>query len=216
MRRTAIAFALPFITALMLVQPVSATDVILDADDDGPAWSSAIDGSPMTNILNSNPPIVRVQYFDMRAYSLSLEGDHYRFWMKVDADLPAKEEPLPPGVLLGEWAMWIDPGNYNAVTNPVASLFVIKLVYDGGQYRAYVLNCGTGETTPLGQKSYGYSGSELWMEFPTSVVDGLDLSELWWCASTKVYMGSGDWSMRFVDISDWNPELWGYDIPWPI
>jgi hypothetical protein len=224
MRRTVIAFALPFVTALMLVQPVSAeeVDVIYDEQYDTPVWSWGFDGTPFTNLLNSNPPMVQVGYFDMSAYSLSLlsdeKGERYRFWMQVWVPLPTKEEGFPPGIAAGEWLMYIDPGPYQPVENYVVSLFQIGLRFDGAEYSAFLYDYGTGEQTQIEPGSFEHSVYELWMEFPTSVVDDLELEldSLWWAPATKAYLGTDGTAWRLVDCTDYDFDGETWDLPWPV
>jgi hypothetical protein len=212
-RKTAIAFALPFAIALMLAQPVSATGPISDAEGDVPWSYDTQTGETKDQIWSSNPPIVQVGYFDMISYSLSLDGDYYTFWMKLAAELPVAGDALPSGTVAGEWAMWIDPAPWNPTLGPGGSLFMIKLTYNGSGYAACLVNYATKEETPL--ESSDHLGSELWISFHASVVDGQE--SLWWCASTRSYTGSGVYSFRFVDWTDWDVadgQEW-YSIPWP-
>ncbi len=215
-RRKVTAFALPFILVLMLAQPVSATDTIYDEVGDIPIYWSNADGSPVSNVWSSNPPLAQVGYFDMTSYSLTLEGDHYRFCMSVLADLPVEGEAIPSGITVGEWAMWIDPEPFNWVLNPVTPLFTIELLYDESEYSAYLVDYSSGTRAMIPPESHEQSGTELWIEFSADVVAGLDLENLWWAATTRIHTGSGTYTFRFVDISNWDPVLQAYDIPWPV
>lgn len=210
-----IAFALPFLLALTLAQPVSAADPVSDPEGDVPWFWSNEDGSPMTNQMNSRPPLIQVGYLDMASYSLSLEGDYYRFYMSVYTALPVEGVEIPSGITICEWAMWIDPEPWNPVLNPVTSLFLIELLYDGSEYNAYLVDFDSEAREMIPLESHDQSGSELWIEFPADVVNDLDLGTLWWSATTRVWWGTGVYACRFVDISNWDPDTLSYEMPWP-
>src|SRR3990170_123407 len=145
MRKVLVALLCAIVTGLMLAPSgVSAATTMTVQDSTGDI-GFGID--PKTGLImqtwGDNTPIAKAGYFDMASVSLSQKGKTYTFGMELAAALPKEGSPLPGGIHLAEWAMWIDPSPYNYFTNPVAPLFLIALRYDGSSYAAFVMDYST-------------------------------------------------------------------------
>lgn len=212
------------VVGLMTVPGSVSADVyempISDAEDDLPVGWDVVTGEPTYEQLNSNWPMARVGYMDMVSYKLALDTDTgtFTFWMKVNGDLPSDESALPSGVKVVEWAMWIDPpetGSWNPVRNPVVSLYLIALQYDGESYSGWIMDYETKEIV-LELDDMTVSGAEFQITFPAGSVG--DIQSFWWSTSTRVWWGQpGTYGFRFADFTDWDayPGDLGYTILWP-
>jgi len=156
-----------------------------------------------------NTPIAQAGYFDIASVSLSQKGRTYTFGMELAAALPKEGSPLPGGIHVAEWAMWIDPSPYNYFTNPVAPLFLISLRYDGSSYSAFVMDYATMTTTPI---PFSVDGAKLQLQFSAASIGNLALE--WWSPLVREWTGlvgsAGYW---FVDGILTESGL--IDLPWP-
>lgn len=158
-------------------------------------------------------PVGAAAYLDLVSTSLSLKKDIYTFGMEMAGALPEEGSPLPDGVKLVEWAMWIDPSPYNFLVNPVVSLYLIALRYDGSGYSAFTLDYATMLTAPV---AFSVDGSALQLKFTSASIGDLALE--WWSPLVRAWWGTlGSAGYWFVDAVDL-PLVDGYaymDLPWP-
>jgi hypothetical protein len=157
---------------------------------------------------------VRVGYFDMTSVWLSQEGNRFMFGMQLAADLPEAGTPLPYGFHRASWLMWIDPCPWNPVCDPVQTLFVVLLTYDGSNYAAELREYRTGVT--LETLPFTVQGREFRMAFSATSIDCPE--SFWWFPCTQVWWGpsgsSAFWSLDGPDPGA-TPGQTYWDIPWP-
>jgi hypothetical protein len=209
-RKTLIAFAVSFIVAFMLVQPVSAGTMIVVSDREGDLMKSCYtDTGEPKNGWGDNAPLVKAGYFDMVSMWLGQKGKTYTFGMKLAADLPKEGSPLPPGISAAAWILWIEPEAWTP-TNPVASAFIVYLFYDGLAYSADLLDVVPDVTTAV---PFTVDGSIINLEFSAASIG--NPSSFWWSGGLNVFWGLGGWAL--VDITDPGaaPGQVYWDIPWP-
>jgi len=210
-RKVTIALLCAIVAGLMVVPSgVSAVTMMTVQDNTGDIGFGVDPKTGFTmHTWGDNTPIVQAGYFDMTSVSLSQKGKAYTFGMELAAALPKEGSPLPGGIHLAEWAMWIDPSPYNYFTNPVAPLFLIALRYDGSSYAAFVMDYGTRATTSI---PFSVDGSKLQLQFSAASIGNLALQ--WWSPMVREWTGplgtSGYW---FVDAVVSESGL--IDIPWP-
>jgi hypothetical protein len=215
-RKTAIAFALSFTVALMmLAQPVSAgaTMKVSDSTGDVGFGFSSKTSEILTNPWGPGTPWVKAGYFDIASAWLSQKGKVYTFGMELAANLP-KEGSKMVGVERAEWALWIDPSPWNVATNPVVSLFRIALVYDESLYAAELRDPSTG--TLLASLPFTVNGSTFEVEFSAASIGNLEVH--WWCPFVRIWQGLfGSAGYAFLDGIDWGTATGQeyYDLPWP-
>lgn len=199
----------------MLALPVSAGPKIMVVEDTTGDVGFGVDykESEISKVWADNTPIVQAGYFDMISTWLSQKGKKYTFGMGLLADLPKEGVALPDGIHLAEWAVWIDPSPYHVTLNPVASLFLIALRYDGSSYSSFILDYGTMVATPV---EPSIVGSTFQLEFSASSIGNLAFE--WWSPMVRAWWGqlgsSGYWFVDAVDFGTVDGQVY-YDLPWP-
>ncbi len=214
-RNTAIVFAMSFITALMLIQPASAgpmASVVQDPEGDL-GFGVDVKTSEIPKLWADNAPISEARYLDILSTWLIQKGKVYAFGMEVAAPMPTEGTVLPDGVKLVEWAMWIDPSPFHVTLNPVPSLFLIALRYDGSSYSAFILDYGTMIMAPA---KFTIDGFKLQLEFSSASIGSLVFE--WWSPLVRAWWGllgsSGCWFVDAVDYGSAPGQVY-YDLPWP-
>ena len=188
------------------------TMVVEDIEGDL-GWGVDTKTSEISRLLPENVPVADATYLDIVSTWLSLKKVTYTFGMELAAALPEEGTALPDGVKLVEWAMWIDPSPYHVSLNPVASLFLIALRYDGSSYSAFMLDYGTLVTTPV---VFSVDGSSIQLKFSAASIG--DLAFEWWSPLVRAWWGTlGSAGYWFVDAIDFGtaPGQVYYDLPWP-
>lgn len=215
-RKTAIALALSFTMALMmLAQPVAAGTVMAEVTDGtgDVGRNRAQKVSDPSQYWEENTPVAQAGYFDMVSTWLSQKGNKYTFGMELAAELPQEGAALPDGIKLAEWIMWIDPAPWGPGMDPVASLFRISLYYDGSSYSAFMLDYGTMVMTPI---PFSVDGSSFQLQFSAASISNLAFE--WWCPGVRAWWGlfgsTGAWIVDLVDFGA-APGQVGIDLPWP-
>ena len=212
MRKTAIAFALSFTFALMMVaQPISAGTAIVVADRPGDVCKLyyTATGEPK-NTWGDNAPIMQAGYIDMISMWLEKKGATYTFGMELAAALPEVGAALPSGIKALRWNMWIESAGPWDPNNPVPMAYVIMLMYFDSSYSAALLDVGAWAFTPL---PFSIDGSELQMKFSADLIGGL--SSFWFSYGTVVYFGAGGyWNPDNPDPGACPGQVY-WDIPWP-
>jgi len=215
-KRTAIAFALSFTVALMmLAQPVVAGTLTMKVSDStndvGRNWAMKV--SDPSQYWGDMTSLAQAGYFDMVSTWLSQKGKTYTFGMELAAQLPQEGSALPNGIKVVEWVMWIDSGPWAPGMDPVATLYRISLYYDGSSYSALLLDVSTMVKTPV---PFTVDGSELQVEFSADLVG--NPAGLWWSPGVRVWWGpvgsTGEWIVDVVSY-EYAPGQWGIEIPWP-
>jgi len=212
-RRTAIAFALsPIFALMMLAQPVSAGGMMIGVDDDKGDLMKMYypeTGAPR-NGWGDNAPVVKAGYFDMKYTWLAQKGKTYTFGEILWADLPKEGDALPPGTSYAAWILWIDIRPWTPEAGAV-EIFDIYLWYDGSSYSAWVKDTATGVETPL---PFTVDGNELQIEFTAASIN--NLPSFWW--SGGVYQlrdkGGCGWMIDIIDPDTYPSQVY-WDIPWP-
>jgi len=212
-KKTAMAFALSFIIALMLAQPVSAGTMVVKVPDrtlDLFKFFYPATGEPK-NGWGDNAPVVRAGYFDMVSFWLSYSQKEktYTFGMKLAADLPQAGDSLAPGINSVSWLLYIDPEPWTP-ENWVTSMFIIRLAYDESNYFAELMDGGANVLAPL---PFTVDGSVFQLEFSAASIG--NPTTFWWEAGVSPVWGSGGyWMVDMVDPGA-SPGQVYWDIPWP-
>ncbi|MBN1678367.1 MAG: hypothetical protein JW880_07505 [Candidatus Thermoplasmatota archaeon] len=204
------------VVALMLVPgAVSAKTLIMVVEDAEGDLGFGVDPHTggIMNLWPESTPVAQTEYLDMVSTWMSLRKDVYTFGMELAVPLPEEGTPLPGGMKLMEWAVWIDPSPYNYITNPVAPLFLIALRYDGSAYSAILVDYETMVTTST---PFSVDGAKLELQFTSASIG--DIAMEWWSPLVRVWWGiMGSAASWFVDAVDL-PLVEGYayiDLPWP-
>lgn len=216
MRKTTIALTLSSMIALIMVaQPVmgaTITSVVSDPEGDVGYGMNPKTGGLMQTWPDGSK-VAKTKYLDMVSMSLSQKGKAYAFGMELAGALPIEGTALPGGFNLVEWAMWIDPSPWNVLVNPVPSLYLIALRYDGAEYSCFILDYATMTTAPT---PFSVSGSKLEIQFTAASINNLAFE--WWSPLVRVWSGQlGTPAYWFVDAVNL-PLVDGYvyiDLPWP-
>jgi hypothetical protein len=216
MKRAMIGLLSAIVAGLMLIPgSVSAGTLTMVVEDPEGDLGFGVDMKTggIARYYEGGNPVGAAAYLDLVSTSLSLKKDIYRFGMEMAAALPEEGSPLPEGVKLVEWAMWIDPSPYNVLINPVAPLYLIALRYDGSSYSAFILDYATMLTAPI---AFSVDGSALQLKFTSASIG--DLAFEWWSPLVRAWWGTlGSAGYWFVDAVDL-PLVDGYayvDLPWP-
>jgi len=216
MGRVMVALLSAIVAGLMLVPSIVSAKTLTAVAED-PEGDLGFGVDPKTggimHLWADNTAIAQAEYLDMVLTWLSLKKETYTFGMELAAALPEEGSPLPSGIKLVEWVVYIDPSPYNYITNPVAPLYLIALRYDGASYSAFILDYATMLTAPV-QPSI--DGSTFELQFTTADINYLELE--WWSPMVREWTGpvgsSGYWFVDAVDL----PLVDGYayiDLPWP-
>ena len=194
----------------MLVQPVSAGTMIKVQDTEGDLAKSYYveTGEPKTG-WGDNAPVVQAGYFDMVSAWLGQKGKTYVFGMELAADLPQEGTALPPGISAAAWILWIEPEPWTP-TKPVASTFILYLLYDGSVYSAGLIDVVADVTTSV---PFAVDGPMFELTFSADSIG--NPTSFWWTGGLNVFWGAGGWAM--VDAIDPGaaPGQVYWDIPWP-
>lgn len=166
-------------------------------------------------VYGPNSPIVQAGYFDMVKFLFSQKGSTYTFGMEVAAPLPEEGDPLPQGVTLLQYVLWLDPQAWDWSPYSVPSYFVIRLSYDGSSYHAglytYVVQ---EEGEELEALPFEITGSSFKVMFTVDSVDGLEAFWLFPCVCA--WFGNCP-SRTYLDMVDYDAgapgQLWT-SIPW--
>jgi hypothetical protein len=167
-------------------------------------------------LYGDNSPIVQAGYFDMTLFWFGLKGDTYTFGMEMADDLPAEGDPLPQGVSLLQYILWLDPGPWDWSPYAFPSYFVIRLQYDGLNYHAGLYTYVQAEEgEELMALSFEVKGPSFEVEFTAESIDNIE--GFWLLPCVCPWFGSCP-SRSYVDLIDYNAgapgQLWT-SIPWP-
>ncbi|HUV62238.1 MAG TPA: hypothetical protein VMW71_08785 [Thermoplasmata archaeon] len=131
-----------------------------------------------------NSQIAQAGYFDRTLFWFGLKGNTYTFGMELAADLPQEGDPLPAGVTLAEYGLWLDKEAWDWVT-PVEGYFMLVFRYDGVSYSAALLDWPS-ETVKM-YLPFTIDGPRFEMEFSADSIDNLETFWLFTCV--VVYFG---------------------------
>lgn len=167
-------------------------------------------------VFGENSPIAQAGYFDMTSFLFSQKGSTYTFGMEVAADLPEEGEPLPQGVTLLQYVLWLDTEAWDWSPYSVPSYFVIRLSYDGFSYHAglytYVVQEEGEELMAL---PFGIKGSSFEVTFTADSI--YPVEEFWLFPCVCLWFGDCPYR-TYVDMIDYGAgapgQLWT-SIPWP-
>jgi len=212
-----VALMSAIVVGLMLAMPMSAgasstmTTVVPDRTGDlGIGWDFTT--CEAQSLWGQGTPWVRAGYFDMTSVWLSQSGKTYTFGMELTKDLPQEGSALPYGVDFACWLIWIDPSPWNALYNPVDTLFTIGLNYDGSKYVAALMEGVNGNViAPL---PFTIDGSKFQLQFSAASIG--KMPSFWWMPATKVWLGNmHTWdSIDRADPGASPGQVW-WDLPWP-
>jgi hypothetical protein len=219
MKRLTLPFASIAIAMTLLIPGcVSAVNLKLIVEDRlgdvAPMYTA--DTYDYTGLFGPNSPIVQAGYFDMRYFMFSQKGSTYTFGMEMAADLPQEGDPLPQGVTLLQYTLWLDPEAWDWSPYSVPSYFVIRFQYDGLSYHAGLYTYVQEDPGDLlAELSYKISGSSFEVRFTADSIGDLPTFWLWPCV--VAYFGNCSWK-TYIDCVDYNAgapgQLWT-SIPWP-
>lgn len=204
--------------ALLIPGSASAMNVKLVVEDRlgdvAPRYTA--DTYDYVAVYGENSPIVQAGYFDMKYFMFSQKGNTYTFGMEMAADLPQEGDPLPQGVVLLQYILWLDPEAWDWTPFAFLSYFVIRLSYDGASYHAglytYVMQEEGEELMAL---PFEVKGSSFAVMFTVDSVDGL--TEFWLDPWVCAWFGGCPFR-TYLDTVDYDADapgqLWT-SIPWP-
>jgi hypothetical protein len=213
-RKTAIAFALPFTIALMLAQPVTAATLTLEVEDRTGDVARAYDFQTYDyrTLLTDNSQIVQAGYFDMTLFWFGLKGKTYTYGMELAADLPKEGDPLPQGVDILQYTIWLDEDSWDWVS-AVPSYFMVVLRYDGSSYSAALLEWPSEEV--IMSLPFTIEGPRFEVRFSADSID--NTPEFWLVSGVIVYHSQYSAKM-WLDAFDCDAGAPGQvitSIPWP-
>ncbi len=222
MRRVIVALVSVVSAGMMLVPgSVSAKPLSIAVEDRVGDIASVVDSDTLDYIaLYGDTPIVQAGYFDMMWLFFSQKGDTYTFSMEMAADLPQEGDPLPEGVSLLQYVLWIDPEAWDWSEYAFPSYCVVRLQYDGSSYHAglytYIPDAPGDEIMEL---PFSVDGPRFQVKFTTdSIADWIgDASEFWLCPWVIGYHGECPWRIwcDYVDPDAGAPGQLYASIPWP-
>jgi hypothetical protein len=202
---------------MLMVMPMStsagkvATTVVPDRTGDlGIFWD--FDTCEPKPVWGPGTPVAQAGYFDMTSVWLSQSGKTYTFGMALNAALPTEGTPLPPGINLACWLMWIEPEPWNAIYNPVDSLYTIGLIYDGSVYSAALMEGVNGAI--IMELPFAVDGNTFEVQFSAGSIG--NMPSFWWMPVAKVWWGELHiWdSIDRIDPGASPDQVW-WDLPWP-
>ncbi|MBN1677704.1 MAG: hypothetical protein JW880_04125 [Candidatus Thermoplasmatota archaeon] len=217
MKRSVSVLLSALVVGTMMALPMSAsaaktsTTVVPDRTGDlGIFWDfTTCEPKP---VWGPGTPVARAGYFDMVSFWFSQSGKTYTFGMELNAALPCEGDSLPPGIDYACWLIWIDPEPWNAIYNPVDTLYTVGLVYDGTEYSAALMEGVNGDV--IVALPFEIDGSVFEVRFSGASIGGL--SSFWWMPAAKVWWGALHvWdSIDRADPGAAPGQMW-WDIPWP-
>lgn len=205
------------VIGIMMLMPISVTaaktttTVVSDrTGDPGIFWD--FDTCEPKPVWGPGTPVAKAGYFDMVSVWLSQSGRTYTFGMELNAALPAEGDALPPGIDLACWLIWIDPEPWNAVYNPVDTLFTVGLIYDGSGYSAAIMEGVNGNI--IMELPFSVDATTFQLQFSASSIGSIP--SFWWMPAAKVWWGDMHvWdSIDRLDPGAGPGQVW-WDLPWP-
>jgi len=208
------------IVVCMMVVPVgvSARSLSIEVEDRvgdvGPMYTA--ETYDYVALYGDNSPIVEAGYLDMRWFLFSQKGNTYTFGMEMVGGLPQEGDPLPQGVSLLQYTLWLDPEAWDWSPYAFPSYFVIRFQYDGLSYHAGLYEYVVEEMGDLlAELPYAVNGPRFEVEFTTDSIG--NLPTFWLFSSVVAYFGDCPWK-TFVDSIDYGAGAPGQEwtsIPWP-
>ena len=219
MKKVIVALVSLVVVGLLMVSgSVSAKPISIKVEDRigdvGPMYTA--ETYDYVALYGDNSPIVEAGYFDMKLFLFSQKGDTYSFGMEMAGDLPQEGDPLPQGVSLLQYTLWLDPEAWDWSPYAFPSYFVIRFQYDGSSYHAGLYEYVQEEQgDELMELPYKIIGPRFEVGFSADSIE--NIPSFWLFSSVVVYFGDCPWK-TFVDSIDYGAGAPGQEwtsIPWP-
>ncbi len=215
MRKVTITLVSGVIAFLMLVPNcVSAEDLYLEVDDrvGDVAFAYNYETYDYQVLLGEGNPIVKAGYFDMTLFWFGLKDGIYTYGMQLAADLPEEGEPLPSGVRILQYMLWLDKDSWDWVS-AVESHFMIMFQYDGLEYFAALLEWPS--MAVIIELPFEVDGSRFEVMFSADSID--NIQSFWLLVGVLVLLGEPLTRMwaDFFDCEAGAPGQVITSIPWP-
>ena len=215
MKRVTIASVSVAIASLMLIpNSVSADDMYLEVEDrvGDVAFAYAYEIFDYQVLLGKGSPIVKAGYFDMTLFWFGLEDGTHTYGMQLAADLPEEGDPLPAGVRILQYMLWLDKDSWDW-TAAVESYFMVMLQYDGLEYSAALLEWPS--MAVIMQLPFAIDGPRFEVTFSADSID--NIQSFWLCVGVLAILGD-PLTRMWSDIFDYDAGAPGQvitSIPWP-
>lgn len=215
MRKVAIASVSMVVAFLMLVpNGVSADNLYLEVEDriGDVAFAYDYEIYDYRVLLGENSPIVQAGYFDMTLFWLGLKGKTYTYGMQLAADLPEEGAPLPSGVKVLQYTLWLDKEVWDWYPG-TESYFAVMLQYDGTEYFAALLD-GSSWAVKM-QLPFEIDGPRFEVTFSADSIDNI---ESFWLVACVVALHGEALCTAWPDGLDYDAGAPGQvitSIPWP-
>lgn len=212
MRRAIVAVVSAVVAGLLLVPGcASAKAVTLTVPDEAGDIGIIFDYETYLpkSTWGENSQIAQAGYFDRTLFWFGLKGDTYTFGMELAADLPQEGDPLPAGVTLAEYGLWLDGEAWDWVT-PVEDYCALVLRYDGVSYSAAMLDWYS-ETVTM-YLPFTIDGPRFEMKFSADSIGNIETFWLFTCVD--VYFGQSlPWMVDAFDLDSVEGQM-VTSIPW--
>jgi hypothetical protein len=224
-RNTAIAFALTFIVAAMMLGPqVSAgksTEITVpDRIGDLGKYNLVLIVGPTKApkvpdpTWGDNAPVMEATYVDMVSLSIAMVHGKYVFSMELAGDLPQAGDPMPPGIRYVGWQWWIEDGPWDPMSPIIPKTYYwVCLELDESGYSAGIYDARNAWAyTPV---PFTIDGATFQIQVPEKLLGGLE--SFWWSACTyvaKEHYNAWPWFTDLIDPGTDHGQI-GTDFPWP-
>lgn len=203
--RTVVVVLASLVVVGMLIVPgsVSAKTLSIEVEDRTGDIAAAYDYTTYdyAALLGDNTPIVQAGYFDMTLFRFSLKKDTYTFGMEMAADLPKEGDPLPSGIKLIRYTLWLDEESWDWVSD-IVDYYMVVLWYDGTSYSAELLEWPT--KVAITSLSFTVEGPRFDVEFPTSWMEGIE--SFWLFPAVNAFHSQNPEIEVWPDLLDYDPD----------
>ncbi|HUV61327.1 MAG TPA: hypothetical protein VMW71_04065 [Thermoplasmata archaeon] len=200
---------------LMVPSSVSAKTLSIEVEDRigdvAPLYTA--DTYDYVALYGDHSPIVKAGYFDMKWFLFSQKGSTYTFGMEMVGDLPQEGDPLPQGVELLQYTLWLDQEAWDWLPYSGVSYFIIVLQYDGLSYYAALYEYVSGDEVM--ELPFTVSGPRFEVRFSADSI--ANIPAFWLYPSVIVCFGNCPLE-SFVDLVDYTADAPGQvytSIQWP-
>jgi len=215
MRKMALALLSAVVAGLLMVpSSVSAKTLSIEVVDrtGDVAIVYDVEAYEYRALYGDNSPIVQTGYFDMTLFRFSLKGNIYTFGMELAADLPQEGDPLPQGVGLLQYTLWLDEYWWDWISDDPA-YFIVVLRYDGSSYSAALLEWPSEEI--IMSLPFIIEGPRFEVKFSADWME--NIPTFWLFPAVVAYFGECP-MMSWPDLIDCDADAPGQvvnSIPWP-
>ena len=216
MRKTTLVSLSAVVAGLLMVPgSVSAKTLSIEVEDRIGDVAAAYDYNTYdyAALLGEGTPIVQAGYFDMTLFWFSLKKDVYTFGMEMATDLPDEGNPLPSGIKLIRYTLWLDEESWDWVSD-VPSYYMVVLWYDGTSYSAELLEWPS--KMAITSLSFAVEGPRFEVEFPASWMGGIE--SFWLFPAVNAFHSQNPEVEVWPDMLDYDSGTPGQEyasLPWP-